>query len=96
MLSLVPGEIWFTEAGGIVSFTTADGRSAFPYDEARAARAVKYLFKLGRLSPRITRIYVYQWKIDFPGNRFDAGLVATNGKPRPALSVVEQQRALLR
>ena len=96
MLSLVPGEVWFTEAGGIVSFTTADGRSAFPFDEARAARAVRFLFKLGRLSPRITRIYIYQWKIDFPGNRFDAGLLATNGKPRPALAVVEQQRALLR
>ena len=96
MLSLVPGEIWFTEAGGIVSFSTADGRTVLPFDEARAARAVRYLFTLGRLSPRITRIYIYQWKIDFPGNRFDSGLVAANGKPRPALAVVEQQRALLR
>ena len=96
MLGLVPGEIWLTEAGGIVSFQTADGRTALSYDEQRAARAVRYLFRLAALSPRITRIYIYQWKIDFPGNRFDAGLVGLDGKPRPALSVVLQHSALLR
>ena len=96
LLSLVDGEIWLTEAGGIVSFRTADGRTALPYDENRAARAIRYLFGLARLSPRITRIYIYQWKIDFPGNRFDAGLVGLDGKPRPALQVVLQHRSLLR
>jgi hypothetical protein len=96
MLALVRGQIWLTEAGGIVSFTTADGRIALPYDEHRAARAIRYLFNLARLSPRITRIYIYQWKIDFPGNRFDAGLVGPGGKPRPALQIVLQHRALLR
>jgi hypothetical protein len=92
----VPGQIWLTEAGGIVAFTTADGRAALPYDEQRAGRAIRFLFRLGRLSPRITRIYVYQWKIDFPGNRFDAGLVGPDGKPRPSLRVLEQHRSLLR
>jgi hypothetical protein len=96
MLRLVPGEVWFTEAGGIVTFETADGRTPLPYDEKRAARAVRFLFHLARLSPRIRRIYIYQWKIDFPGNRFDAGLVGPDGKPRPALAVVLQHRSLLR
>lgn len=96
MLALVPGEIWFTEAGGIVSFMTAAGKTALPYDENRAAQAVRYLFSLARLSARITRIYIYQWKIDFPGNRFDAGLVGLDGKPRPALQVVTQHLSLLR
>jgi hypothetical protein len=96
MLAAVPGEIWMTEAGGIVSFTTADGRTALSYDEQRAARAIRFLFSLARLSRRITRIYVYQWKIDFPGNRFDAGLVRPNGQPRPSLRVLLQHRSLLR
>jgi hypothetical protein len=96
LLALVPGEIWITEAGGIVSFTTADGRRALPYDEERAARATSYLFGLAGKFPRITRIYVYQWKIDFPGNRFDAGLVSPQGKPRPALTVITRKLALLR
>jgi hypothetical protein len=96
MLASVNGEIWMTEAGGIVSFVTADGRTALPYDEQRAARAIRFLFTLARLSSRITRIYVYQWKIDFPGNRFDAGLVGLDGKPRPSLRVLLQHRSLLR
>jgi hypothetical protein len=96
LLELVPGEVWITEAGGIVSFTTADGRRALPYDEQRAARATRFLFRLAGAFPRITRIYVYQWKIDFPGNRFDAGLVGADGKPRPALSVITRKLALLR
>jgi hypothetical protein len=96
MLALVPGQVWFTEAGGIVSFTTADGRPALSYDEQRAARAIRFLFRLAASSPRITRIYIYQWKIDFPGNRFDAGLVGPDGKPRPSLQVVLGRRSLLR
>jgi Glycosyl hydrolase catalytic core len=96
MLSLVPGQIWMTEAGGIVSFKTSDGRVALPYDEQRAARAIRYLFSLAASSPRITRVYIYQWKIDFPGNRFDAGLVGLEGKARPALRAVLQHRSLLR
>jgi hypothetical protein len=96
MLATVPGEIWFTETGGIVSFTTADGRTVLPYNEQRAASAVRYLFSLAALSRRITRTYIYQWKIDFPGNRFDAGLVGLNGTPRPSLGVVLEKRTLLR
>jgi hypothetical protein len=96
MLSLVPGEIWLTEAGGIVAFTTADGRVALPDDENRAARAIRFLFRLASLSPRITRIYIYQWTIDFQGNRFDAGLLGPDGKPRPALQAILQRRSLLR
>jgi hypothetical protein len=85
-----------SEAGGIVSFVTADGRTALPYDEQRQARAIRFLFRLSRLSRRITRLYIYQWKIDFPGNRFDAGLVGPDGNPRPALRVVLSHRSLLR
>ena len=96
MLSAVSGQIWLTEAGGIVSFSTADGRMPFPPDPQRAARATRYLFQLAELSPRITRLYIYQWKIDFPGNRFDSGLVGPGGKPRPALTVVRRHLPLIR
>lgn len=96
LLGLVPGEIWITESGGIVSFTTAAGRRALPYDEQRAARATRFLFGLAGAFPRITRIYVYQWKIDFPGNRFDAGLVGPDGKRRASLTVITGKLALVR
>jgi len=96
MLAAVPGEIWLTETGGIVSFMTADGRNVLPYSERRAAAALRYLFRLARLSHRITRIYIYQWKIDFRGNRFDAGVVRVDDQPRPSLRVLLRNRSLLR
>ena len=96
-LRLVPGEVWVTESGGIVSFTTAAGRAVFPPDERRAARAVRYMFRLAlKHNSRIKRVYVYQWRLDFQGNRFDAGLVAPDGKPRPALAVVREYLRLFR
>ena len=96
LLAAVPGEIWLTETGGIVSFVTSSGREVFPPDVERAARATRYMLALAAKFPRIKRIYVYQWKIDFPGNRFDAGLVGPDGSPRPALKVVAGKRRLLR
>ena len=96
MLGAVPGEVWLTETGGIVSFMTSAGRAALPYDVNRAARAARYMFRLAARFPRIRRIYIYQWKIDFPGNRFDSGLVAPDGRPRPAFAVVAGKRGLVR
>jgi hypothetical protein len=96
VLDLVPGEIWLTETGGIVRFTTATGRVALPRDPQRAARATRFMFRLAARFSRIKRVYIYQWKIDFAGNRFDAGLVDASGHPRPALAVVEEHAALVR
>lgn len=97
LLRLVPGDVWVTESGGIVSFTTSAGRVVFPPDERRAARAVRYMFRLAlKHRARIKRVYVYQWRLDFAGNRFDAGLVGPDGKPRPALAVVREYLRLFR
>ena len=46
----MPGDVWLTETGGLVSF----GRS-FPPDEARAAKAVRYAIKLARDNERVKR-----------------------------------------
>ena len=79
LLKAVPGEIWLTETGGIVAF----GR-AFPRNERRAARALQYAFDLAVKTPRVRRIYLYNWTGGKPGDRFDAGIVGPDGKPRPA------------
>jgi hypothetical protein len=79
-LQAVPGEVWLTETGGVARF----GRS-FPFDLQRQARALRYSFKLARSSPRITRMYLYNWLGAKPGDRFDAGLVGPDGtSQRPA------------
>ena len=94
MLRQVRGQLWLTETGGIVAFTTAGGKVALRPSVTRARRAIDYLFRLARTSPRITRVYVYQWRKTQTGDRFDAGLVAPDDSPRPSLSALRRQLGL--
>ncbi|MBA3328450.1 MAG: hypothetical protein H0T43_09130, partial [Solirubrobacterales bacterium] len=86
MLRTVPGTIWLTETGGIVKL----GRHR-PYSPARAARATRFMFELAGLSPRIARLYIYQWSGSPRSARFDAGLTTPGGRPRPAYHVVRRR-----
>jgi hypothetical protein len=90
-MRLLDGEVWVTETGGIVEFTTTSGKAPFPADPERAARAVTKAFHLARHFPRTTRIYLYQWQKSNPQDRFDSGLVAPDGSERPALQVLRDQ-----
>ena len=92
-LRLVDGRVWITETGGIVEFTTADGRRAFRRDVRRAARATRQMFRIARSDPRIERLYVYHWNQVRPPGRFDAGLVGPDGDTRPAYDVVRDELA---
>src|SRR3954454_1230363 len=96
-LRMVRGKVWLTETGGIVAFQQADGKVRFKHSERRAATATKRMFSLARkYRKRISRLYIYQWSIDFSGNRFDAGLVRADGSPRPAFAVVKKYRRWIR
>ena len=94
MLRLVKGQLWLTETGGIVAFTTAGGKVALRHDEKRARRAIDFLFKLARTTKRITRVYVYQWRKTQIGDRSDAGLVAPDDSPRASLQALRRQLGL--
>lgn len=88
LLRTVGGEIWFTETGGLVKRAP---RSVIRFKPSltHAARATEWVFRrLVRLSPRVRRVYVYQWRpgID-PDAVWDSGLVDRNGNPRPAYDV---------
>ena len=78
-LRRVGGTVWFTETGGIVHF----GRRWRP-SVRRAARAVRYVFRLGRVSRRITRIYIYNWRNQKRNRRWDSSLISRKGATRPA------------
>ena len=88
LLRITKGEVWLTETGGVVKF----GRN-FPYSEKRAAKALKYMFKLAGSNKRIRRLYIYQWTGAPAGARFDAGLVSNSGTPRPGYDVVKRKLA---
>jgi hypothetical protein len=83
------GEVWFTETGGIVS--RHNGSTVkLPEGTRHAADVTSFVFKrLAPLSPRIKRIYLYQWNT-IAGTSWDSGLVAPNGKGRPALDVLKK------
>jgi hypothetical protein len=92
MLSLVPGEVWLTETGGIVKF----GR--LKYSPRRAAARTKWMFRLANrydtkqrgLRSKVTQLFVFRWFGERRSARFDAGLVNPSGSPRKAYSVVRK------
>lgn len=88
LLRAVKGRVWLTETGGIVKL----GEN-YPYDLKRAERAVRWMFKLTRMSRRIKRLYIYQWFGQERHVRFDAGLLHPDGSPRPAYGVVARHLA---
>ena len=75
------------KTGGIVHFPHR------PFNPRRAAKATKFMFRLAHMSPRITRVYIYQWTGARRSARFDAGLVDRYGHPRPAYWVVKAHLA---
>jgi hypothetical protein len=92
MLSLVPGEVWMTETGGIVKF----GR--LKYSPSRAAARTKWMFALANrydsrqrgLRSKVTQLFVFRWFGEPRSARFDAGLVNANGSPRKAYNVFKK------
>jgi polysaccharide biosynthesis protein PslG len=97
LLQTVKGTVWLTETGGVVRFVTQKGVVALPKSETRAKKAMDYMFRLAEANAaRIKRIYVYQWKVNNPFDRFDAGVVRPNGKPRPSYNVLSLNASIAR
>jgi hypothetical protein len=87
-LKLTSGPVWFTETGGLVS--RSNGSSLhFKMGAKHAAQAAAWVFKLAALSPRVKRVYFYQWMPD-PNKHasWDSALVDRRGRPRPALAIL--------
>jgi hypothetical protein len=87
-LALTRGPVWFTETGGLVKRKN-HSTIHFPQGIKHAVTATRWVFKLAALSPRIKRVYFYQWMPD-PNRRatWDSALVDRRGRPRPALAVL--------
>jgi hypothetical protein len=83
------GEVWFTETGGIVKRNNGS-TVKLPEGTRHAASVTSFVFKkLAALSPRIKRIYLYQWS-SVAGTSWDSGFVAPDGKARPSLDVLKR------
>jgi hypothetical protein len=90
LLRTVKGTVWFTETGGLVERNNGSPIE-FPQNKWHAARATRWVFqRLARLSPRVRRVYLYQWSPAGPGSTWDSALVGADGQPRPAYQVLEE------
>jgi hypothetical protein len=79
-LRLVPGKVWITETGGIVS------AQHHRYGVRSAAKATAAALRIAKVSRRVQRVYFYHW-IRNPRNFWDSAFIGANGKPRPAYRI---------
>jgi hypothetical protein len=90
LLAATKGQIWFTETGGIV-WRRNRRKVTFPESTKHAAEATQFLFqRLVPLSPRVTRIYIYQWNVENRLGTWDSALIGPRGRVRPAYHVLQR------
>jgi hypothetical protein len=88
LLAAVRGNIWFTETAGLVA---RHNHSVvhFPQSAAHAAIVDNFILNtLANLSPRIQRVYLYEWNAVTPNDGWDSALISWNGVPRQGYYVL--------
>jgi hypothetical protein len=100
LLRIVHGRVWFTEGGGVVWRWERPYHSAratfIVHPEAHAADLARRLLSLAAISPRVTRVYYYQWRVPHTLQwarangriSWDSGLLRPDCSVRPAFSVL--------
>jgi hypothetical protein len=94
--AVTTGEIWLTEGAGLVRYF--DGRRVtYPYDEARAADATRFMFDyIDSHLDRVTRLYYYGLQNrNVNDDNFDTALLRRDGAKRPAYDIVAARLAKL-
>jgi hypothetical protein len=93
LLDAVSGNIWLTETGGIVELPH-HGKVGFPLTDSHEARVDNYILNtVTALSPRIQRVYLYEWRPARRKSSWDTALLNYNGTPRPAYDVLAKTLA---
>jgi hypothetical protein len=90
------GQVWFTEAGGLVvrrEYAGATVKRVFRYSQRHAARSTRHVFKLACLSPRIRRVYLYHWQAPPTVTNWDSAFLGPRGGVRPAYRTLRRQLA---
>ena len=90
------GQVWFTEAGGLVvrrEYAGATVKSEFRYSQRHAARSTKHVFRLACLSPRIRRVYLYHWQAPLKVTNWDSAFLGPRGHVRPSYRTLRHQLA---
>jgi len=90
LLKGLKGDIWLTETGGVAN--RSNPRYAFKgCGVAHETDATKFLLtRIATLSPRIKRIYIFNWALGKRKPTFDASLIDAKDRERPALNVIRR------
>jgi hypothetical protein len=92
LLRATHGQIWLTEVAGLVARHN-HSNVQFTQSAAHAADVTAFIFsKLVRLSPRISRVYLYEWDPVSALDSWDSALIGLNGQARPAYTVLARIR----
>jgi hypothetical protein len=109
LLGATRGAVWFTETAGVVARHNHSAHD-FPESPAHAAAVTRFVFdRLARLSPRIARVYLYEWDAaprsprtgrrggvgPGPPPSWDSALIGPRGTPRPAFWVLVKELSRL-
>jgi hypothetical protein len=90
------GQVWFTEAGGLVvrrEYAGATVKREFRYSQRHAARATAHVFRLACLSRRIRRLYLYHWQAPAIVTNWDSAFLGPRGGVRPAYRTLRRHLA---
>jgi hypothetical protein len=88
LLAAVKGAVWFTETGGIVSRHN-HSRVGFKQNANHAAKVDRFILnKLATISPRIKRVYLYDWSVATAQMGWDSALISWTGAIRPGYDVL--------
>ena len=64
---------------------------SLPQGKTHAAKVTRFILRdIAGLSPRIARVYLYQWEGGTASDTWDSGFVGSDGQARPALGVLKQ------
>jgi hypothetical protein len=88
LLAAVAGKVWIAEVAGVID----NGTQAEVASAARLRRQAVVdqfiLAKLASVSPRIQRIYLYEWRASAARDDWDSALISASGVARPAYDVL--------
>lgn len=91
IVAVTKGEIWLTETGGVVERHNTSA-IVFATGSEHAAAAVRFIFnRLVPTSPRIRRVYLYNWRASPGPSTWDSALTSADGTPRPAYIELRSQ-----
>jgi len=87
------GAVWFTETGGWLlrrRYVAGEAVEEFRRTHREVVRSTRHVLRLACSSPRIGRVYLYNWVAPWVTTTWDSGLITARGRARPAFRLLRR------